>query len=159
MKHRVKIKKFGQGIDANRMLFRKLMLNFLQNAKLTTTISKAKALKSALERVISKSRVKTESNKNYLLKFFPKRVVFDVMFDQVGPAFPKLTGGYVRVVRLSERVTDGAMIGRVEWAHPVVIKWIKEEKAVAKKSAAKTKAPEEKKVKPETKKVEKVQTK
>lgn len=129
MKHRAKKIKFGSGIDANRMLFRKMMLNFLQNAKLTTTISKAKALKSALERVISKSRVKSESNKNYLLKFFPKQVVFDIMFDQVGPAFSKLTGGYVRVVRLNERVTDGALIGRVEWAHPIVIKWQKDEKS------------------------------
>ncbi len=138
MKHRVKIKKFGYGIDANRMLFRKLMLNFLQNAKLTTTHSKAKALKSSLERVISKSRVKSEANKNYLLKFFPNKVVHDVMFDQVGKTFSKLTGGYVRVVRLNERVTDGAMIARVEWAHPIVVKWV-DEKPVAKKSAEKPK--------------------
>jgi len=153
MKHRVKIKKFGYGIDANRMLFRKLMLNFLQNAKLTTTLSKAKALKSDLERVISKSRVKTESNKNYLLKFFPNKVVHDVMFEQVGKTFSKLTGGYVRVVRLNERVTDGTMIARVEWAHPIVIKWAdKEEKATAKKTTEKSKA---EKVKTETSKVEK----
>jgi len=135
MKHRAKKIKFGYGIDANRMLFRKMMLNFLQNAKLTTTISKAKALKSHLERVISKSRVKSEANKNYLLKFFPKQVVIDIMFGQVGPAFSKLTGGYVRVVRLNERVTDGALIGRVEWAHPIVIKWQKDEKPTSTSTA------------------------
>ena len=121
------------------MLFRKLMLNFLQNAKLTTTLSKAKALKSYLERVISRSRVKSEANKNYLLKFFPKRVVNEVMFDQVGTAFSKLTGGYVRVIRLNERITDGAMVARVEWAHPIVVKWQKDEKIKVDKGAKKAK--------------------
>jgi len=139
MKHRSKKIKFGYGIDANRMLFRKLMLNFLQNAKLTTTLSKAKALKSSLERVISRSRVKSEANKNYLLKFFPKRVVNEVMFDQVGTAFSKLTGGYVRVIRLNERITDGAMVARVEWAHPIVVKWQKDEKIKVDKGAKKAK--------------------
>ena len=139
MKHRSKKIKFGYGIDANRMLFRKLMLNFLQNAKLTTTLSKAKALKSSLERFISRSRVKSEANKNYLLKFFPKRVVNEVMFDQVGTAFSKLTGGYVRVIRLNERITDGAMVARVEWAHPIVVKWQKDEKIKEDKGAKKAK--------------------
>ena len=57
------------------------------------------------------------------------------MFGQVGPAFSKLTGGYVRVVRLNERVTDGALIGRVEWAHPIVIKWQKDEKPTSTSTA------------------------
>ena len=150
MRHRVKNTKFRQGVDANRMMFRKMMLNFLQNAKLTTTHARAKALKSHLERVISKSREKTESNKNYLLQFFPKQIVSEIMFKQVGPAFAKIVGGYVRVIRLNSRVTDGAQISRVEWAHPIVVEWEKSSSASATGgSASGGKATKDKEEKPQ----------
>lgn len=123
MKHRTHKYTFGSGIDANSMLMRKLMKNFIRASHVETTITRAKALKVYMDRIVSKTRVYTESNKNFLLRYFPEKDYQRVLFTQIGPAVEKINGGYVRIVRMSKRDNDGAMIARVEWAHPVVVDW------------------------------------
>lgn len=123
MRHRIRKNTFQSGIDGNSMLMRKLMKNFFRDSRITTTLSKAKVLKVNIERVITKTKVFSESNKNYLLRYFPEKTYQSVLFKQIGSALVKINGGYVRVVRLNNRNNDGAISARVEWAHPVVIDW------------------------------------
>jgi len=123
MKHRTNKITFGSGIDANSMMMRKLMKNFIRASHIETTIPRAKALKIYMDRVVSKALVYTESNKNYLLRYFPEKMYQRVLFTQIGPALSKIRGGYVRIIRLSQRDNDGAMMARMEWAHPVVVDW------------------------------------
>ena len=158
MQHRSNKFTFGSGIDANSMLMRKLMKNFISSSQIETTITRAKALKVYMDRIVSKTRVYSESNKNYLLRYFPEKKYQKVLFDQIGPAVAKISGGYVRIVRLGKRDNDGAMMARVEWAHPVVIDW---ENKKSSKTTNQTKTVklspttvEEKKSKPESKKTE-----
>lgn len=123
MIHKTKKIKFNNGQDANAMLMRKLMYNFLRNSRITTTEAKAKALKTYMDRVVSKAKEKTEANKNYLLRFFNDKKTISVLFDQVGPAIAKINGGFVKIVRENRRENDGAMKVQLLWAHPVVIDW------------------------------------
>ena len=85
---------------------------------------------------MSKARTYTESNKNYLLRFFPEKKYQKVLFQQIGPALSKVSGGYVRIIKLNQRDNDGAMMAQIEWAHPVVVDW---ESMKPKKKTLKTK--------------------
>jgi|GEM_PF-436032 len=123
MRHRTNKFTFGAGIDANSMMMRKLMKNFIRSSHIETTITRAKALKVYMDRIVSKTRVYSEANKNYLLRYFPEKKYQRVLFNQIGPAVAKISGGYVRIVRLGRRNNDGALMARLEWAHPVVIDW------------------------------------
>lgn len=105
------------------MILRKLLRDFFLHAHIETTEKRAKVLKVYVDRIVSKTKERTEANKNYLLRYFPQTRFVNVLFDQVGPAVKAITGGYVRTVRLHQRITDGAVMMRVEWAHPVVISW------------------------------------
>jgi len=158
MQHRSNKFTFGSGIDANSMLMRKLMKNFISSSHIETTITRAKALKVYMDRIVSKTRVYSESNKNYLLRYFPEKKYQKVLFDQIGPAIAKISGGYVRIVRLGKRDNDGAMMARVEWAHPVVIDWENKKSSKktnqTKKDKLSSATVEEKKIKPEAKKTE-----
>jgi len=111
-----------------------------------------------MDRIVSKTRVYSESNKNYLLRYFPEKKYQKVLFDQIGPAIAKISGGYVRIVRLGKRDNDGAMMARVEWAHPVVIDWENKKSSKktnqTKKDKLSSATVEEKKIKPEAKKTE-----
>jgi len=149
MKHQVKNTKFHSGVDSNQMIVRKLMKNFLRRSTVVTTHLKGKVLKMNIDRIVSKSRTFTQSNKNVLLKYFPEPEYIKVLFEQVGPAVKDIAGGYVRIIKLGIRENDGASMVRVEWAHPVVIDWEPKSKEKSKptvKPKAKTKA------KPEVKK-------
>lgn len=121
MRHRVKKIKFSHGRDANRMLVRKLAKNFVTNAKIETTLKKAKVLKSIVERLADKSKVETEANKNYLLSALNDKALVARMFKEVGSGFKDKVGGYVRVVKLGIQRADGAEMARLEWTHPIVI--------------------------------------
>ena len=120
MRHRVKKIKFSNGIDANRALVRKLAVNFFLKGKLTTTLSKAKAIKPVIERLIEKMKVKTESNVNYLKQKLDSKEVLEIAYKDISPIISKINGGYVRVIKLGQRESDGAEVGRIEWVYPII---------------------------------------
>lgn len=130
MKHRVAKRKFGFGYDANKMLLRQLCRNFFIENTLTTTKQRAKAAQITVEKLVSKSKVKSEANKNYILKFFGEQALVDRLFDVVGPALTNIKGGYTRLTLNAQRQSDGAMMAKLSWAHPVVVEKKQEEKKV-----------------------------
>jgi len=119
MKHRIAKRKFGYGYDANKMLMRQMCRNFFLEQKSTTTKERAKAMQMAIEKLVSKAKVKTEANKNYILSFFGEQVLVNRLFNTVGPAFEKIHGGYTKITLLEQRQSDGAMMAQITWAHPL----------------------------------------
>ncbi len=120
MRHRVKKIKFSSGIDANRALVRKLAVNFFLKGKLTTTLSKAKAIKPVIERLIEKMKIRTEANVNYLKQKLDNKEVIEMAYKDISPIIAKINGGYVRVIKLGQRESDGAEVGRIEWVYPII---------------------------------------
>ncbi|MCX7955712.1 MAG: 50S ribosomal protein L17 [Patescibacteria group bacterium] len=129
MKHRVKKQKFNFGKDSNKMLLKKLIINFLKVGYIETTLTKAKFLKSHLERIIYKGKNFNESNKNYLLKYLSNYKLVKKIFDEIAPSFSNFSGGYVRIIKKNLKSGDGSLIARLEWSHPI----IKKEKNIANK--------------------------
>lgn len=122
MVHPTKKAKFQHGKDADSMLIKKLVSNFLKHGSLVTTLKKARVTKTAVERIVEKAKNKTESNKNYLLRTVGNIETISLLFDEVGPSLREKKGGYVRILKLGERASDGALCGKLEWTHPIVIK-------------------------------------
>ena len=120
MRHRVKKIKFRSGKDANKMLLRKLIRNFISKGRLETTLKKAKVLKSTIERFVEKTKKETEANKNFLLRNLNNKKLVLSVFNDIGKPLKDKVGGYVRVVRLGARYSDGAEMARLEWVYPVV---------------------------------------
>lgn len=119
MKHRLGKKKFGNGYDANKMLMRQLCRNFFLEQKTTTTKERAKAMQIVIEKMVSKAKVKSEANKNEMLKYFGEQAIVEKLFETVGPAFEKINGGYTKVSLIAQRKSDGAMMAQITWAHPL----------------------------------------
>jgi large subunit ribosomal protein L17 len=120
MRHGVKKFKFGSGIDANRALARKLAVNFFLKGKLSTTLPKAKAIKPVIERLVEKMKVRTEANVNYLKSKLDSKEVIEIAYRDISPVIAKVNGGYVRIVKLGQRESDGAETARIEWVYPVI---------------------------------------
>lgn len=120
MRHGVKKFKFSNGIDANRALARKLAVNFFLNGKLSTTLPKAKAIKPVIERLVEKMKVRTEANVNYLKSKLDSKEVIEIAYRDISPVIAKVNGGYVRIVKLGQRESDGAETARIEWVYPVI---------------------------------------
>ena len=128
MKHGVAKKKFKGGYDANKMLRRKLVRNFLEIGWLETTLAKAKAIRPFLDKMAERTKERSEANKNHLLKLLADMPLVEKAFGEVGPVIKDIKGGYVRIIKLGQRMNDGSLMARLEWAYPVV----KEKKITAK---------------------------
>lgn len=144
MKHSVKKIKFKSGKDANEMLMRKMASNLIAHGRMVTTEAKAKALRPFIERLVTKAKNQTEADKNYLLRYFPDKKRMTVLLEQIGPAFKDRNGGYVRIVRLNQRDSDGTMMSRIEWTQPITVA-APEVKVQTPKTKGKEEEPEAKK--------------
>ena len=135
MRHGYSKIKFKNGQDANQMLLRKLATNFLMVGKLKTTLKKTKVLKTLLEKLIEKMKVKNEANKNYLLKALGDRKLVERSFSDFGANFVKINGGYVKIIKTGVRNSDGCETALIQWAYPIINKEvaIKDQSSVKKK--------------------------
>ena len=121
MKHGIKKIKFNRGQDANQALMRKLITNFIEVGRITTTLSKAKLLKGLIDRLVYKAMQGRESDKNVLLKHFGKKTVVKHMISTVGPAFAGQKSGYTKLFRIGPRQGDNAEMVRLEWVRPITV--------------------------------------
>lgn len=121
MKHGVKKIKFSFGKNATKMLVRKLVYNFVTKGKITTTKAKAKVIQRVADHLVSKAKVRSEANKNVLLKSTGNVMLTNLMFDKVGPVFKDKTSGFTRFTRLGKRRSDGSEMILVEWTKPVIL--------------------------------------
>jgi large subunit ribosomal protein L17 len=120
MRHGVKKIRFSPGKDAKDMMRTKLVVNFIKRGKLITTIKRARALKQEIDKLVKKAKKNTQANRNSLLNKVGSWTITETMFNEVGPALKAQTGGYVKIIKLGMRESDGAEMGRVEWAYPVI---------------------------------------
>lgn len=135
---------------ARKALLKNLATSLILHEKISTTLPKAKEVRSLVERLIQKGKKGDLTARRYLLKFLPKNVVAKVIED-LAPHFSNRQSGYIRILHLGPRSGDGAkmaLISFVERAKKEKIEEPKEQKKV--KKAEKVKKP--KTVKKETKK-------
>ncbi len=125
--------RFGRGYDFNKMMVRKLSVNFFLKGHLSSTLARLKIIKPFIEKLISKMKKETTSNKNYLLAILNNKKLVKMGFDNFGKAILNVKGGYLRIVKYGQRNSDGSEFGRLEWAHPVVIETEKIKKIEPKK--------------------------
>lgn len=121
MKHGIKKIKFNNGQDANQALIKKLTINFIESGKISTTLSKAKVLKSRIDRLVYKAAQGRESDKNVLLKHLGSTSMVAHMMKVVGPSFAGQASGFTKLYRVGPRQGDNAEIARLEWVRPIVV--------------------------------------
>ncbi len=122
--------KFKLGHDANRSLMKKLVYNFFNYGKITTTDTKIKQLKRLIEKIVEKTKVENEANKNILLRYFHTEKLVKKVNQQVGKVFQKRQGGYVSINKLNERISDGVQMVRMQWVEPIVLDFNDEAKII-----------------------------
>jgi len=108
-------KKFGLKRDKRKALFKIMAHHLIMNEKIKTTTQKAKALKSFMERLISKAKKGDLSSLRYLLSKLPKKSAYKLFYD-IAPKYKEREGGYLRVVKLPfNRLKDNAELALIEF--------------------------------------------
>ena len=139
MRKKVFGRKFKRDKNARKALFRSLISSLILKEKITTTEAKAKAIKSDVDKLVTKIKNGAESKggKNLLSGFlFPHAL--DKLVNEIAPRFKTRQGGYTRILRLGKRFGDDAPLVMMEWTEgplPVAAKPI--EKTAKPKASSK----------------------
>jgi len=139
MRHRLAGRKLGRTSSHRMAMLRNMVTELLDKEKITTTISKAKALRPFTEKMITLGKRGSLHARRQALSVIRKKSVVHKLFDSLGPRYADRNGGYTRIVRLGYRKGDSAERALIELVGSDVSEETVEKEA-SKKSQTKTKS-------------------
>jgi len=114
MKKNVFGRQFKRDTNERKSLFKGLMTALVMHDRIQTTEEKAKSIKGAVEKLVTKALRKGENSKRELLPFLSEDAVKKMILD-IAPRFTDRSGGYTRIIKLGRRFGDNASLVILEW--------------------------------------------
>jgi len=97
-------------------LLRNLTASLIEKNRIETTLTKAKAIRPIVEKMITMGKSGTIADKRRAMAFLYKRKTVKVLFDELAPRFMDRAGGYTRIIHTDwRRKGDGAEMAILEF--------------------------------------------
>lgn len=108
MKHRVGFNKLGLKTSHRKALHRNMTISLFRYERITTTKSKALAVKRTVEKMITRAKVDSVHNRRRIARDIKDKEILAKLFTDIAPRNEKRPGGYTRVLKLGSRKGDAA---------------------------------------------------
>ena len=108
MRHRVGGFKLGRNTSHRRALLRNLVTSVILNDRIHTTVTKAKASRPLVEKMITLGKNGSVHARRQALAYLMTPESVDRLFAVVAPRYSTRNGGYSRIVRTGQRQGDAA---------------------------------------------------
>lgn len=115
MRHRLEGRKFGREADHRNAMLKNLVRSLIEHERITTTLAKAKEIRSLAERVISYGKRGEVHHRRLALSVLGDRSLVKKLFDELAPRFKDRPGGYTRVMKTGFRRGDCAAMAIIEF--------------------------------------------
>ena len=96
-----------------RALLKSLAAHLVLHKKIKTTVTKAKAVRPFVERLVTMARVDTVTSRRYAMRYLPKEAVSAL--HQVAQEYKNRPGGYTRIIRTAPRRRDNTPMAFIEF--------------------------------------------
>ena len=114
MRHRKAGYRLQRDVSARRALLRNLVTSVVMDERIETTITKAKAAKPLVEKMITLAKEGTLHSRRQAASYLMTPESVKKLFDKLGPRFGQRNGGYTRIIRVGFRQGDGAETALLE---------------------------------------------
>jgi large subunit ribosomal protein L17 len=108
MRHRIGGFKLDRDGSGRRALLRGLTTSIILEDRIKTTVTKAKAVRPKVEKMITLAKRDTLHSRRQAAAFLLSDDAVKKLFDTIGPRFADRPGGYTRIMRVGFRKGDGA---------------------------------------------------
>jgi large subunit ribosomal protein L17 len=85
-----------------------LAASLLIEGSIITTTTRAKELRRVVEKLITKAKSGSLSDRRLVISRMPHKEAVNTLFNDLAPRFVGRNGGYTRIVKLSTRVGDAS---------------------------------------------------
>jgi large subunit ribosomal protein L17 len=107
MRHLKATWKLGRNTSHRRALLRNLVSSLILEERIETTVSKAKAMRPHVEKMITFGKRGDLHARRQAAAYLTSREAVDRLFADVAPRYGDRNGGYLRIVRTGFRKGDG----------------------------------------------------
>ena len=114
MRHTRSINHLGRQAGHRKALLANLASSLILKKRITTTVAKAKALKSYVEPLITKSKDDSTHSRRVVFSYLKDKNAVAELFRTVAPKIADRPGGYTRVLHLGFRQGDAAEMALIE---------------------------------------------
>src|SRR5579875_1301393 len=114
MRHRKGGFKLGRNTSHRRALLRNLVTSIILNDRVHTTVTKAKAARPLVEKMITLGKNGSVHARRQALAYLLTAESVDRLFSTVAPRYATRNGGYSRIVRTGPRQGDAGEMAFIE---------------------------------------------
>ena len=122
MRHLVAGSKLKRDAGARKSLLRNLVTSVILEERVVTTVTKAKAVKPLIDKMITLGKRDTLHARRQAASFLMTPASVKKLFDTLSTRFGQRAGGYTRIVRLGFRKGDGAEQAMIELVGSELVK-------------------------------------
>ena len=114
MRHNKAVNHLGRKSGHRKALLSNMAVSLIMHKRITTTVAKAKALKSYVEPLITKSKEDTTHNRRIVFSYLKSKEAVTELFRTIAPKVADRPGGYTRVLHVGFRQGDAAEMALIE---------------------------------------------
>ena len=120
MRHKMAGYKLSRNSAQRKALFRNLIRELYIHGRITTTQAKARAVRPAAEKLITKAKhglagkIDRVHAQRQVVAYLNDKTVAKKVFDELAPRYEERNGGYTRIVKLGKRFGDAADMAIIE---------------------------------------------
>lgn len=114
MRHRCRVPQLGKPADQRRALLRALTTEVIRHGRITTTMVRAKAVRSEVDRMITLAKDGSLAARRQALGYLYDPDLVHALFSQAQERYGDRNGGYTRILHTISRRGDNADMAIIE---------------------------------------------
>ena len=114
MRHKLSNRKLNRTSEHRKALFKNMLNSLIKYEQITTTLPKAKELKTKIDKVITLGKRNSLTSKKNLFSQLQSKLSVGKLIKNLSQRYEKRNGGYSRVIRAGFRYGDDAPMAIIE---------------------------------------------
>ena len=108
MRHRTATFKINRSSAHVRSLLANAVCSLFEHRQIRTTLVRAKRIRQLAEQMITMGKAGTLHARRLAVAKLHQPGKVKILFDEIAPGFRERQGGYTRIIKLGQRIGDGA---------------------------------------------------
>ncbi|MCI7011562.1 MAG: 50S ribosomal protein L17 [Prevotella sp.] len=114
MRHNKKFNHLGRTASHRSAMLANMAISLIMHKRITTTVAKAKALKTYVEPLITRCKDDSTNSRRVVFSYLQNKEAIKELFGEVAAKVGDRPGGYTRIIKLGTRKGDAAPICFIE---------------------------------------------
>lgn len=127
MRHQKKTVKLGRTTAHRDAMLANQVCSLIEHSRIKTTLAKAKAVRPLAEKMVTLGKRGDLHARRLAAGYLGQKNAVKKLFADIAPRAADRKGGYTRIIKLGQRLSDSAPMAYIEWVDSNVAEQASEE--------------------------------